>query len=93
MRVKVGMDSIWWCYFLKKAKALGCCGVQSVSLLGMKRITLPGLTIKRRRVGHLKSDRLRFEMESELIGLAGLLGERVLVNVRAKPPFSRLERG
>eukprot|EP00978_Attheya_sp_CCMP212_P000716 scaffold1423_cov39-Attheya_sp.AAC.3 len=66
--------------------------VKSVSLLSMKRITLPGLTIKR-RVGHLKSDLLRFETESELIGLAGLLGERVLVNVRAKPPFSRLENG
>eukprot|EP00978_Attheya_sp_CCMP212_P030833 scaffold114707_cov31-Attheya_sp.AAC.1 len=68
MRVKVGMDSICWRYFLEKAKEVGCRGVQS-------------------------SDLLRFETESELIGLAGLLGERVLVNVRAKPPFSRLENG
>eukprot|EP00978_Attheya_sp_CCMP212_P041623 scaffold240947_cov33-Attheya_sp.AAC.1 len=92
MRVKVGIDSICWRYFLEKAKEVGCRGVQSVSLLSMKRITLPGLTIKR-RVGHLKSDLLRFETESELIGLVGLLGERVLVNIRAKPPFSRLENG
>ena len=92
MRVKVGMDSICWRYFLEKGNEVGCRGVQSVSLLCMKRITLPGLTIKR-RVGHLKSDLLRFETESDLIGLAGLLGERVLVNVRAKPPFSRLENG
>eukprot|EP00978_Attheya_sp_CCMP212_P024314 scaffold76207_cov32-Attheya_sp.AAC.3 len=92
MHVKIGMDSNCWRYFLEKAKEVGCRGVQSVSLLSMKMITLPGLTIKR-RVGHLKSDLLRFETESELIGLAGLLGERVLVNVRAKPPFSRLKKG
>eukprot|EP00978_Attheya_sp_CCMP212_P002067 scaffold4251_cov65-Attheya_sp.AAC.1 len=35
-----------------------------------------------------KSNLIRFEMESELVGLAGLICERALVNVRAKAPFS-----
>eukprot|EP00978_Attheya_sp_CCMP212_P020006 scaffold56797_cov48-Attheya_sp.AAC.1 len=46
-----------------------------------------GLTIKK-RMEIRKSDVIRFETESELVGLAGLIGERALVNVRTKTPFS-----
>jgi hypothetical protein len=35
-----------------------------------------------------KSDVIHFETKSEFVGLAGLIGERALVNVRAKTPFS-----
>jgi hypothetical protein len=86
-RVKIGMDRMCWRYLMDKSISVGCCGVNQVSLFRFKRITLPGLTIKK-RMEIRKSDVIRFETESELVGLAGLIGERALVNVRAKTPFS-----
>eukprot|EP00978_Attheya_sp_CCMP212_P004727 scaffold10364_cov61-Attheya_sp.AAC.3 len=86
-RVKIGMDRMCWRYLMDKSISVGCCGVNKVSLFRFKRITLPGLTIKK-RMEIRKSEVIRFETESELVGLAGLIGERALVNVRAKTPFS-----
>ena len=71
---------------------VGCRALQSVYLRSWKRVSLPGLVIKRRQE-NVESQLLRFETESELIGLAGLLGERSLVNVRARIPFSRMTGG
>jgi hypothetical protein len=92
MRIKVGMDGMCWRYLTEKGMEVGCRDVQTVYLRSWKRVSLPGLTIKRRQE-NLESELLRFETESELVGLAGLLGERSLVNVCARIPFSRVTGG
>lgn len=86
-RVKIGMDTIAWKYLLEKSREVGCREKQEVCLICWKRVTMPGLTIKK-RVENTASDLIRFETESELNGFAGIFGERVIVNVRAHLPFS-----
>jgi hypothetical protein len=85
-RVKMGMDRMCWRYLVEKAGEVGCQGLQSVSLLSWKRETLPGLTIKK-RMEWRQSKLIRFESESDIVGLARLIGERALVNVRANTSF------
>mmetsp|Transcript_24393 Transcript_24393/g.44112 ORF Transcript_24393/g.44112 Transcript_24393/m.44112 type:complete len:435 (-) Transcript_24393:20-1324(-) len=91
-RVKIGMDILAWRYIVEKSGEVGCRECQEVSLICWKRVTMPGLKIKK-RVENNRSELIRFETVAELNGFAGLFGSRSVVNVRARLPFSRSREG
>jgi len=85
--IKIGIDAAGWRYLTAKAMdGEDCCvPVHKVNANSTLRWTKPALAItkvKEERTGEL----MRFETDTDLVKLCGIMGETATSNVRARPP-------
>jgi hypothetical protein len=88
--IKIGVDAAGWRYLTVKAMdGEDCCvPVHKVNASSTLRWTKPALAItkfKEERTGEL----MRFETDTDLVCLCGIMGETATSNVRARPPSTK----